>query len=103
MKKGAKKSIIALIMILTFTWMAQEGDSFSFGESCTIPAIPGVNAPLVEEERQNTKVEASAQKEEPQKEPSAQSPALIQQDSQEEKTTAQEQKILATVKTVYSR
>lgn len=37
-------SVVVLIAVLMFTGIAY-GESISFSVSCTIPAIPGVNAP----------------------------------------------------------
>lgn len=42
--------MLGVTMLLLFSRSnAVAGDTFSYGVSCTIPAIPGVNVPLVEE------------------------------------------------------
>lgn len=48
--------IAALIIVFTAADFALAGDSASFGVSCVIPAIPGVNAPPypVKEESKKT-------------------------------------------------
>jgi len=47
MKDVLKKAIAVIIVILSFSGVVWAGDSVTFTMSCTIPAIPGVNAPLV--------------------------------------------------------
>ena len=48
MKKGIFLATLILLSYFTFSWA---GDSFTFSISCTIPEIPGVNAPPFEEEQ----------------------------------------------------
>lgn len=86
--------IISAIISLLLAGVACAGDNLSLSISCTIPAIPGLNAPLIEEE--TLKVES-------QKEIQPQSPTMIQQDNQEEKLMYEEQNSLVLVKTIYSR
>jgi len=50
MKKLFITCFSALLISLLFFDMAFAGGTFSFSVSCTVPAIPGVNAPLIEEE-----------------------------------------------------
>ncbi len=48
MKKKVKLTVICAAFLLTAS-CAFAGENYSFRVSCSIPAIPGVNAPLVEE------------------------------------------------------
>ena len=82
------KLMIALLIIAT-GWDVSWAESLSFSVSCTIPAIPGVNAPPFPEEKTATPqvqqiVEQKA-KEKPE-ETKAEAPAMIQEDSVDVKT-----------------
>jgi len=84
---------IVLFSLSTLSWA---GDSFSFTVSCTIPAIPGLNAPPLEEEK---------------KEPLSQN--KISQENKEKETTSKEEtkpmlseekrETFRIVKTIYPR
>ena len=39
---------LSLVLIALFPYCALAGQSVSIGVSCTIPAIPGLNAPIME-------------------------------------------------------
>ena len=93
------------LMILLFLMdAAQAGDGISLSISCTIPAIPGVNAPLIEGETLKTQTDSTTQQKiEPQAETQSQTPVMVQQDTQKEEITSEEQDSLVTVKTLYSR
>lgn len=92
-------------MILLFvTDAAQAGDGLSLSVSCTIPAIPGLNVPLIEEETLKTQADtAREEKVELQIETTEQPPQTIQEDTPKEQLTDQEQNALVMVKTFYSR
>jgi hypothetical protein len=64
------------------------GDSESFAVRCTIPAIPGVNAPLIEEETMAAPASFQDQN---------------QQTAQVQTITKSEQDAQVTVKTIYER
>lgn len=99
-----RKFIIGVIISLLLTGVAYAGDTLSLSISCTIPAIPGVNAPLIEEETLTTKEDPNIkEKIESQEAIQPQSPAMIQQDNQEEKLMYGGQNSLVLVKTIYSR
>ena len=70
---------------------ASAQDAISLSVSCTIPAIPGVNAPLVEEEAVSQAGEQATE----------QTPELTQEDSLQE-VDSQDQPLLI-VRTIYSR
>lgn len=102
MKKTAM--IVAAITLLALASVdtASAGESISMTISCTIPAIPGLNAPMIEEEIQkaDTPVEAEALH---QKELKPEAPTTIQEDSQEEKLITEAEESFAIVKTIYDR
>ena len=84
-----KKVLIGLVILFSTAGISQAGDNVSFSVSCTIPAIPGVNAPPFLEERTATPqvqqiVEQKA-KEKPE-ETKAEAPAMIQEDNVAVKT-----------------
>jgi hypothetical protein len=56
MKSMLKKLVSGLMLVLSLADVAKAGDSYSIPVSCTIPTIPGINAPLIKEEslRQST-------------------------------------------------
>ncbi|MFH0827049.1 MAG: hypothetical protein V1923_04085 [Candidatus Omnitrophota bacterium] len=82
-----KKMFMALILAFCCTvTLAHAGDTSSLPVSCTIPAIPGVNTPLLEQEQ--VQVTAEAEK-------------LIQQDAQAASVNVSTPQML--VKTYYAR
>lgn len=100
---GLRVSIIGLVILLSAV-EAFAGDSRSISMSCTIPAIPGVNVPLIEEKTLQTEAKPASQTAlDSQKEIPQPAPAMIQQDTQEEKAINESQKTLVMVKTLYSR
>lgn len=86
-KKLLRKLMLGLLILLFITDAAQAGDSFSIPVSCTIPAIPGVNAPPFNAET-NTQEKMSksneALTETAQGENKAESPSLIQEETTKE-------------------
>jgi len=84
---------LAILLILAGKSFAQTTSSVTV--SFTIPVMPGLNAPLIEENKTvKPQPEATTQQNvEPQKETKNSTPALIQTEKQEEKI----------VKTYYSR
>lgn len=52
MKKIATKTVFFIILLLIFSYDGFCEDSVSINVSCTVPAIPGINAPLLETENQ---------------------------------------------------
>ena len=103
MKRNWIKSIASLIILLSLANVVFAGDSLSLSISCTIPVIPGVNAPLIEQETSKTVETAAQPKAKPEERIQPQTPTMIQEDSQEEKTASDGQKSAVIVKTIYSR
>ena len=50
MKKTAIKTVFFIVLLLIFSYNGFCEDSVSINVSCTVPAIPGINAPLLETE-----------------------------------------------------
>lgn len=79
MKKTLIASLGTFILIFSFASIAFAGNNYSIPVSVTIPAIPGVNAPLIQEETAVNNVSTSMDKD--------QTKTLIQQDSPGEKAS----------------
>lgn len=92
MKRIAAAAVIFLLLLLD---SAFAGNNASFAVSCTIPAIPGVNVALLEQEQIETKPVAKPQEKTPE-----QAQEIMQQDSQTTSTNTQAQVL---VKTFYAR
>jgi hypothetical protein len=98
-----KKLIILAMIILSIADKSLADDSVAISVTCTIPIMPGINAPLIEsaELKPQTDV-AGEQKNEIQKDNSGQTAILIQQDAEKELISQEEKKVIL-VKTYYSR
>lgn len=92
--------IITLIAVLLFSDAALAGESVTLGVSCTIPAIPGVNAPPFPNEGKviNTSIAAEKQEENTQK-----TPAKEAADNQPHEVIVQEETDGRLMQTVYNR
>lgn len=104
MKKILKNSLLVLMLILSLQEGVKAQDAATLSVSCTIPAIPGVNAPaLIEEETIKEKsdilIRQGAEKQEERKESH---PAMIQEDSEKSASFGGKAGLIV-VKTVYSR
>lgn len=98
------KSMVGLIIVLSVVKLSLADDSFSVAVSCSIPAIPGVNAPPFETGRLETQVNTvTSETAEPQKENGGERALLIEEDTQKEQITGKNQKTTIIVKTLYSR
>lgn len=87
-----------LVVLLIYGIGHAEGNSTTLRVSCTIPAIPGINAPPfnVEEQTQPATVEAN-------KEEAAISQAENQDPKSDKILIAKEEKADSTINTIYSR
>lgn len=105
MKKFLLKTLLFAIMIaLSGFGKSLAGTNASFAVSFTIPVMPGINAPLIEEDKIKTQEEASLeQTAKAQEEKQESSPELIQQDEQQKEIIANGQQPEMLVKTLYSR
>ena len=89
-----------LTIFLTLSNTAFCGETYSLSISCVIPEIPGVNAPLIEE---NARINASVNPDYQEEKTEQQGLAMIQQDAQVEKNIGNKDNSLLLVKTIYSR
>lgn len=105
MKGMLAKNLILVILILSMTINALAGDSVSLTMSCTIPAVPGLNAPFIEKE--TTKIQPPVSPVIEQQimplEAQPETPAMIQEDGQSTKENPEETAQIVMVKTFYSR
>jgi hypothetical protein len=98
------KLIFGFIMVLLMTGVALAGNSASITVSCVIPLMPGLNAPLIEENELRAQADTKAeQKIETQKENPETAPEMIQQDTQKETVSITDKKTPMIVKTYYCR
>jgi len=106
-----KKFITVLLIIFSLAGLAEASGSFTVSVSCSIPEIPGLNAPLIEEETTNANTAPSLTQvavekkqntgnEMPKNQPA---PATIQEDGQVKAVLAEGEVSRAIVKTAYSR
>jgi hypothetical protein len=100
MKKISITITLALLVLLLATDVCLCGDSSTIMISCTIPAIPGVNAPLIEE---NARINAPVNSDFKVEKTEEQAISMIQQDAQVEKNIGTKDNSLVLIKTVYSR
>ena len=102
MKNILIKTLIAILMVFLSIAHVLAGDSATLAISCSIPAIPGVNVPLLEEKSLRAPADIPQETtEEPEKE--TPQPMLVQDDTKEEQVTSTGQQTLVAVKTIYSR
>jgi hypothetical protein len=95
-----KKGILTVALVLFITSFAWAGDSVTISMSCTIPAIPGVNAPpLISERSVKNKLEEVAKK----NTDATEGEQLIEKEETKEILLAQGEKVTARVKTIYTR
>ena len=100
MKKILIKITLVLLVLPLLTDVCICGESSTIMISCTIPSIPGVNAPLIEE---NARINASMKPDYQKEKTEQQDLAVIQQDTQVEKNIGNKDNSLLLIKTIYSR
>jgi hypothetical protein len=96
--KKITSSLVLAIMILSFPAFTFAGDSASIRIGCVIPAIPGVNIPLVEE---SAAIQKEAEETEI-KQATPDLPSMFQKDEEIIRLNNGKETFLK-VKTVYSR
>jgi len=102
MKNNLKKLLIGLMIFTSITTgSAFAGDSFSIQVSCSIPEVPGLNAPPIKEETKGTPTEAEIIA--AQNESQEQTPLTIQEDTEREIMLADRSTSSEITKTIYSR
>lgn len=92
-----KKIIVSLILVLFLVELAHAENSASIAVSCTIPAIPGVNVPLIQEKTPNLELNTA------QEEIADTNTAVVFQKDTEEIRLAEGEKSLVNVQTFYNR
>ncbi len=95
-------SLICLAILFSWAGVSWAGTTSSVAVSFSIPVIPGLNAPLIEQTQPATP-QAATKQAAPQQETIASNQAPVQTKQQEEKITIQTQDSQAMVKTIYSR
>lgn len=94
--------MVALITIFALTDAAWAQDSFSVSVSCIMPAVPGVNVPLIEEETirkgDNKTIPEKADIQEGNK---IESPSVIQEEKEIQLAQGKTSSVI--VQTLYSR
>lgn len=88
------KGTIGLMIILSTVNLSLASDNISIPVSCTIPAVPGLNAPLIKEETVKTGETEEIKTD---------SPIMIQEDTKKEIRLADGRTISVIVQTIYSR
>lgn len=102
MKKPSLKRIsISLIILFSAVGISTADDNFSIPVSCSIPAVPGLNAPALTEDATGTELTVSPNGDTGVKDPD--SPSVIQEDSKEEIILADGRIATATTETIYKR
>lgn len=83
--------VISAVLALTLLYPASAADnSYSIRVSCTIPALPGQNMPILKEQKITNIKELTN------------TPAMFQKDTKETRTI-QGEKLLLDVETIYNR
>jgi len=96
-----KKTFLTTLLALFVISAASAGDSVTVQMSCTIPAIPGVNAPPLISERllKNNQREEIAKK----NTTATEDEQIIEKEEIKETLLAQGEKVTTQVRTIYTR
>lgn len=96
-----KKKILTILLVFLMVSTVWAGDSVTIGVSCTIPSIPGVNAParIPEMMIQNYQRKDVANK----NTTATVSEEIIEKEERKETLLAQGEKVTTEVKTIYTR
>lgn len=93
------KSLITLMILLSIVGIAIADDSFSIPVSCSIPAVPGLNAPPLTEKETELSIPSKQDNEAEVMEKSS----AIQENTEKEIILADGSSVTVTAKTIYSR
>ncbi len=98
MKKTGLLTTLLVLLIISTVWA---GDSVTISMSCTIPSIPGVNAPPLVSEKliTNSKREEIAKK----NTGATEGEQIIEKQERKESLLAQGEKVTTEVRTIYTR
>jgi len=106
MKNQLKKVVIGLMFVLSLTDIAQAEDRIALTITCTIPVIPGVNAPAIESKQPKQENNSIASSEVPtkQNEQVMNNPTdVIQEEAQTMVKLANGNTAAASLQTIYYR
>jgi len=99
-----KTLFICLIVFVSAAGICAAETSASFGVTCSIPVMPGINAPLIEKQEVVMQVDSDKKQVAAAEEAgTAIIPAEPQEKIEEEKITGKEEQPIVIVKTIYSR
>jgi len=99
-----KKILLGLIILISTVNISLAGDSISIAVSCSIPAIPGVNVPMIEEASVRTDQDQVAQKEiKAQEETKEEAPQAVSPAPEKEMLLTEEKTNSVIMQTLYSR
>jgi len=95
------KGLLTTLLVLLIASAAWAGDSVTISMSCTIPSIPGVNAPPLVSEKS---IKNSQREEVVKKNTDAtEGGQIIEKEERKEILLAQGEKVTTQVKTIYAR
>ncbi|MDD5409228.1 MAG: hypothetical protein PHC71_03970 [Candidatus Omnitrophica bacterium] len=96
-----KKEILTVLLVLLMASTVWAGDSVTISMSCTIPSIPGVNAPA----RMSERLVSNHQREDVINNNAAATvdEQIIEKEERKENLLAQGEKVTRNVRTIYSR
>lgn len=96
-----RKGLLTTLLVLLIASAAWAGDSVTISMSCTIPAIPGVNAPplMTENSLKNSQREEVTKK----NTTATEEEQIIEKEERKEILLAQGEKVTTQVKTIYPR
>ncbi len=96
-----RKTVLTILLVLFVSSAVWAGDSVTIQMSCTIPSIPGVNAPpfVSEGMLKNSKLEETTKK----NTAATEGEQIIEKEETKEILLAQGEKVTTKVKTIYRR
>jgi hypothetical protein len=96
-----KKGILTVLLVLLMVSAAWAGDSVTISMSCTVPSIPGLNAPARVSEaliRDYQRIDVANQNS-----TATVGEEIIEKEERKETLLAQGEKVTTAVKTIYTR
>jgi len=105
MKKTILLNLAFMVFFLSFTVNILAGDSVSISVSCTVPSIPGLNAPFLENTTSRQTAVLADKNQLTDKRMTGQQPVVetIEEEDQEKEINSQGQEKIVLVKTFYAR
>lgn len=103
MKNLPKTVVLSLILLFAFSGLCFAESNFSMKVSCSIPSVPGLNAPLIEENTTQSEDSLSTQQAQLPQEENNSSKNIIQTGTEKEIKLAENNAQAVTLHTIYSR